>query len=101
MRVKCNAVEHRRRIEALKVEHRHTILFVAFQHEETCVPYALALTGEANYEAIRRTYPRVFAGAAFMTWLLQHHLQEIPQPETGCLVCYFSADGWQHVGIMV
>jgi hypothetical protein len=35
-----------------------------------------------------------------MTWATECRLQEIDKARRGCLICYFSASIWQHVGVI-
>ena len=36
-----------------------------------------------------------------MAWLIERHLVELDTPVVGCLVCYFAAGRWTHVGVML
>jgi hypothetical protein len=98
--LKLDAIDHRKKIRELGQQYHHTIEFEAFNSEETCVPYALQLTDDPTYEAVRRAFGHIFAGAEFMGWLLSGRLSELSAPQTGCLVCYFSDVTWKHIGVV-
>jgi hypothetical protein len=90
--------QHRIEIDAIRETHSHTIRFIAERADETCVPYALRLTDDTTYRA-SAGHCNVFAGRKFMVWATEH-LKEIPALQSECLICYFSASGWQHVGVI-
>ena len=92
-----NVIDHRTAVEGLRSTHGHSIRFEGFHAEETCVPFALDLTDEETYEAIRRIFRSIYAGPEFVQWLLgQGHLQATA-PRSGCLVAYFSDGTFLHV----
>lgn len=35
-----------------------------------------------------------------MQWLIEKRLVEIEEPQDGCLVCYFTQEGWKHIGVL-
>lgn len=94
---KYTGEEHRLEVEKLLQLHSHTIRFIASRLDDTCVPYALCLTDELTYRAL--AHRDVYAGKPFMTWLITDRLQQLPEAQVGCLACYFSAEGWTHVGV--
>jgi hypothetical protein len=96
-----DAYSHREEVRRLETIYRHSIRFDGMHHYETCVPYALALTDDPTYEGVRHAHRSIFAGADFMAWMIERHLDELHMPQPGCLVCYFSGDRWKHVGLML
>lgn len=91
--------QHRQQVEQLAQTLSHGITFVAARPDETCASYALRLTDDPIYRDIARDLD-IFAGKDFMTWATSGLLHELAVADTGCLVCYFSPDGWHHVGVM-
>jgi hypothetical protein len=43
---------------------------------------------------------RIFAGKAFVRWLIQGRLVEIDEPKAGCLALYFNDGNWRHIGVV-
>jgi hypothetical protein len=95
--------QHHALVTKVANTHPHSIEFVDYVDGTTCAPLALRLTDVPMYDAVRNkfrdTHPKAFAGRSFMTWLTQGRLAEISSPKDGCLVCYFSAKGWEHIGL--
>ena len=91
--------QHRHEIERISEAHPHTIKFVAERADQTCVPYALGLTDDATYRAIAGWW-NVFAGKEFMTWAIRGRLRETDEYQRGDLISYFSAAGWEHIGVI-
>jgi hypothetical protein len=78
--------QHRAYIERVRSVHPHTVTFQELIGESTCVLYALGLRNERTYRAIALNFNRqIFAGKAFMEWLVKGHLTEIDGPKEGCL----------------
>lgn len=96
-----DAFDHRDEVLRLATKHSRAIVYLSMHHAETCAPYALRLTDDPTYEFVRHVHREVFAGPTFMAWLLQGHLVEIQSPRPDCLVSYFSAEVWKHVGVMI
>lgn len=93
--------KHRQEVEKLAQIHGHSIRFVRFNEGDlTCAPHALGLSHNRIYRSVAAFDPEVYAGPAFMEWLLDGQLREIEKPVAGCLVCYFSSAKWKHVGIV-
>jgi hypothetical protein len=93
---------HRDYIErVVRQVYPHTVEFRELIDGSTCVPYALGLFRERTYDAIRGNFDRkIFAGKAFMEWLVNGHLVEIDEPKKGCLALYFDKGVWRHVGVV-
>jgi hypothetical protein len=92
---------HREYIERLRSVHPHTVVFRQAVDQSTCVLYAFSLSRDNTYRAIAGNFDgRVFAGRAFMQWLINGHVVEIDKPTEGCLALYFNEGIWQHVGIV-
>jgi hypothetical protein len=92
---------HREYIERVRLVHPHTVVFRQAIGLSTCVLHALGLSDEPVYRAIALNFDgRVFAGRAFMQWLINGHLVEIDKPTDGSLALYFNQGVWQHVGIV-
>jgi hypothetical protein len=92
---------HRNMIAEAARTHPHTIKYRSLEEQGTCATFALGLTGNAVYQFVASGYARkIFAGKAFMQWLLKNHLREIKLPVRGCLALYFSGEEWQHVGVV-
>jgi hypothetical protein len=93
--------QHREYIERVRLTHPHTVVFRQAIDLSTCVLYALSLSGEAVYRAIAVNFGgRVFAGRAFMQWLINGRLVELDKPMNGSLALYFNQGVWQHVGMV-
>lgn len=99
--LKVDAISHKGEVANLRSQFPHTITFEAWNHEETCVPWALRLTGDAVYEGVRRRHQEIFAGAAFAGWICDRHLVELPTPKLDCLVFYSADEAFKHAGIMI
>jgi len=94
--------KHRERTEAIRAVHSHSVTFQKLIDESTCVLYALGLVGNRTYRAIALNFDgQIFAGKAFMEWLMKGHLVEIAALKTGCLAMYSDHGVWQHVGLVV
>jgi hypothetical protein len=92
---------HRKMVAEVARIYPHTIEYRSLEEEGTCATFALGLTENAVYRFVASGYRRkIFAGRAFMQWLLTHHLREIEPPVRGCLALYFSGKEWQHVGVV-
>lgn len=92
---------HRGYIERVGKVYPHTVIYRVLRDEGTCVTYALGLGDERRYWAIARNFDRkIFAGKAFMEWLIEGRLVEIAEPKEGCLALYFKDGNWQHVGVV-
>jgi hypothetical protein len=92
---------HRDYIErVVRSKHSHTVVFRELIDESTCVLYALDLRRDPTYRAIASNFGRkIFAGRAFMEWLINGHVIEIDEPKAGSLALYFDQGVWQHVGL--
>jgi hypothetical protein len=94
--------EHRARTDGIRKLHPHTVTFQKLVDESTCVLYAFGLVGNSIYRAIATNFGgQIFAGKAFMEWLIKGHLVEIAAPKEGCLAMYFAKGVWKHVGVVV
>jgi len=92
---------HRQRTDAVRKVYPHTVVFRELIDESTCVLCAFGLVGNRTYRAIALNFNRkIFAGKAFMEWLIKEHLVEIEEPKKGCLALYFDKGIWQHVGMV-
>ena len=92
---------HREYIERVRSVYPHTVTFRELVTESTCVLYALRLRDERTYRAIALNFGRqIFAGKAFMEWLVKGQLTELDKPKDGCLALYFKGAAWQHVGVV-
>ena len=89
--------EHRDAVELLRPIHAHTIRFLEGRRDETCVLFALSLTDQSEYRELAEI--DIYAGKQFMHWVTPR-LTEITAPKPGCLIHYYAADEWQHVGVM-
>jgi len=96
-----DASSHRDEIARLKQLFGHAIEIDGLQPLETCVPYALKLTDDPAYEAIRHAHQDIYAGPEFMEWMIGNLLVELAAATLGCLICYFSNGHFKHVGIML
>src|SRR5271170_102179 len=68
----------------------HTVVFRELIAESTCVLYALGLFRDRTYRAIALNFGRkIFAGRAFIEWLINGHLVEIAEANPGSLALYF------------
>lgn len=96
-----NRLEHRKMVEEVARIYPHSIVYRGLKDEGTCVTYALGLTGNAIYRFVAARFQRkIFAGQAFMEWLLQGRLRETEHPYSNCLALYFSDEAWMHVGVV-
>lgn len=94
------ASRHREYIGRLRSVHPHTVVYQETRDQSTCVLYALELAHDPTYRAVATDFNgRIFAGRAFMEWLVRGHLTEIDRPTEGSLMMYFSKGIWQHVGV--
>ena len=93
---------HREYIErVVRSTHAHTAVFRELIDESTCVLYALSLFQNRTYRAIASNFGgKIFAGRAFMEWLINGHLVEIDEPIPGCLALYFDEGASQHAGFV-
>jgi hypothetical protein len=91
--------QHLKEIERLRGVLAHTIRYVAKRRDQTCAMYAFSLTDDPTYRAVAGLC-NVYAGTEFMTWVIENHLQEIGEPQAGCLVSYFFGAEWKHIGIL-
>jgi len=93
------AHQHRLAVERLAETQPHTVTFVGERADQTCATYAFHLTDNPTYRTIAVECD-VFAGKKFMLWAIAGRLDEIGEARAGCLVCYFSKAGWQHIGVI-
>ena len=92
---------HRKMIAEVARTYPHTIKYRSLEEEGTCATLAFGLTGNAVYRFVAKGYARkIFAGRAFIQWLLKNHLREIDRPIRGCLALYFSGKEWQHIRVV-
>jgi hypothetical protein len=98
---RLDAIDHKRKVAALRSVHSHSITYDGQHSEETCVPYALDLTGDETYEAVRRTFGLIYAGPEFFQWLLDNGHLRPTSAAKGCLACYFADSTFKHVGLML
>lgn len=100
--LEVDAISHKAEVARLAKRFHHTITFEDWNHFETCVPWALRLTGDATYEGIRHRYKSIYAGADFVEWMVNHgHLADLASPENGCLVFYYAGEAFKHAGVMI
>jgi len=98
--------QHRSKIEEIRLSHPHSVNYCDEQPSRgVCLPYALSLLGEPNYErlaaiAIAVGHTGVFVGTDLAGWLLDGRLTEISQRE-GALVLYFKYELWAHAGRVI
>jgi hypothetical protein len=93
--------DHPREVEKVKKTHPHTIKFISAPQNGTCVAYAFGLSTNAIYQEVRTNFDKeVFAGKAFIEWLMAGVLVECDKPALDALVLYFSDARWEHIGLM-
>lgn len=93
-------LEHREAIERLREGTKHTIAFRESRFDGSCMTYALGLDSIDAYRRVALAFePPVFAGKDFAHWLMED-IEECDAPTLGCLVFYFEADTWRHVGML-
>jgi|ERR1700686_3565158 len=93
---------HHEYIERVRTVHPHSVVFQEAIEESTCVLYALNLGRDEIYRAIASNFDgRIFAGRAFMEWLINGQLIELDNTKVGCLTLYFNQGVWRHVAVLV
>jgi hypothetical protein len=96
---RLDAIDHKLKVAALRSVWSHSIAYDGQHTEETCVPYALDLTNDETYEAVRRAFRLIYAGPEFFQWLLDNGYLRATSAVKGCLACYFADGIFKHVGI--
>jgi hypothetical protein len=92
---------HRGLIESIGQQQPHSIHFHSEAPQDNCVSYALGLMAEPKYRGIAARYDTLFAGAAYVRFLLDGRLTLMEVPAAGQIVLYFEQEKWTHMGILV
>ena len=99
--------QHRSKIEEVRLSHPNSVTYCDEQPTGgVCLPYALGLLGEPDYEHLAAIAKAVghtgeLVGTDLASWLLDGRLTEINQQRDGVLVLYFKHELWAHAGKVV
>lgn len=100
-----DATKHRGKIIALAYLHPHSIEYLHSDHpieRYTCIVHALNFIAYEPYENIAKIRLGVFAGSAFLKYLLEEELlEESLSPQAGDMIFYSDDHQITHAGVCI